>query len=165
MANNYLEGGIRVTGGSVSLTNVVMHANGYDIEHIDLGPNTSASLNYVVALLNGAGGVSCGYPTSSYSIRHSIVDPVTCPMGSVEIDQSLVGEGLEDLGDGNVVFPPGDYAQVFVDHPGGDLHIGPTPPKYLLGIATRSATDPARDLDGDPRPDVGKPYYPGPDAP
>lgn len=81
------------------------------------------------------------------------------------MDQSLVAPGDENLGDDNVPFPLADYTLVFEDQSGGDLHVRMDPPPYLLGIAIPSATDPAVDFDGDPRPGVGQPDYPGIDAP
>lgn len=160
VADNYLQGGISAPAGTLSLSNVAMHANVYAIGHIDIGANVTATLNYVTALSDA---LSCTSPSSTYAIRNSIVDTMTCA-GQVIVDQSLVSPGDEGLGDGNVPFPLADYTQVFEDHPAGDLHVRVDPPPYLLGIAIRSASDPPVDLDGDARPGVGRPDYPGIDA-
>jgi hypothetical protein len=157
IADNYLWGGISAPDGTLTLTNSVMAANVYAIGHIDIGTTTVASLNYVTAI---GDPLSCAGAAATYSIRNSIVDNITCA-GQVTVDQSLVAIGDEGLGNGNVGFPPSDYALVFDDHPAGELHIRPGAPAYLLGIATRAPTDPALDFDGDPRPPVGDPDYPG----
>lgn len=160
VADNYLEGGIVATAGSLSLSNCAMHGNVYNHGHIHLGAGVTASLNYVTAL---GDPVSCDGATPTLHIRNSIVDNITCA-GQVTVDQSLVAPGDEGLGTDNVGFPPADYPLVFVDHPAGQLHIAQNPPPYLLGIATRIASDPAIDFDGDARPGVGQPDYPGIDT-
>jgi hypothetical protein len=161
VANHYGMGGISAPAGSLSLSNCMMFSNVYSIGHIDIGSNVTASLNYVTAITEA---LSCTSANSTYEIRNSIVDTIECP-GMVMVDQSLVAPGDEGLGADNVPFPPADYTQVFEDHPGGDLHVRMDPPPYLLGIAIPSASDPAVDFDGDARPGVGQPDYPGADAP
>jgi hypothetical protein len=157
---NYLLGGISVPRGLLSLSNVVMLNNVYPIGHIDVGQGASATLSYVVAL---GEALSCPGNGSSYAIRNSIVDNITCT-GQVSVERSLVDSAKVGLGTGNVAVNTTHYPQIFVDYDRGNVHVRPDRPAYLLGIAVRSATDLAVDFDGDPRPAVGRPDYPGIDA-
>jgi hypothetical protein len=160
VVDNYLLGGISVPLGSLSLSNVVMLNNVYAIGHIDLGQSAVATLSYVVAL---GEALSCASAASSYAIKNSIVPNITCT-GQVAVERSLVGPGRQGLGTGNVAVSPTEYEQIFVNHSQGNVHVRPDPPAYLLGVASRSATDLAVDFDGDTRPAVGRPDYPGVDA-
>jgi hypothetical protein len=160
VADNYLLGGISVPMGSLSLSNVVMLNNVYAIGHIDLGPSAGATLSYVVAL---GEALSCAGPASTYSIKNSIVSSLTCT-AQVSVERSLVEAAKVGLGTGNVAVTTDDYSRIFVDHFQGDVHVRPDRPAFLLGVAVRSATDLEVDFDGDPRPAVGRPDFPGIDA-
>jgi len=160
--DNYLLGGIDVVGGTLRMTNSMMFANVYQLGAIRATNVSEVDLVYVTVL---ADSVACEGAGPGMTIRNSAVQYVECAQAS--IDDSLVTTSALGQGTGNVAFPASDaeLEEIFVNPLGGDLHLEDSPPEWLLGIAVRRATDPAIDIDGDPRPRVDQDDYPGADVP
>jgi hypothetical protein len=163
VTGNY-SGGIIAPSGTVTLSNSLMYGNEYFALSLG-GAADTATLRYVVVL--GFPGLLCdpNTPGGSYDVRNSIVGDVYEPdCASAEVHRSLVHPDDVELGEDNVAYDIGYEAEVFVDYDNGDMHVRRPPPNYLLGIAVRASSDPAIDFDGDPRPPVDAPDYPGIDA-
>ncbi|MEM9463692.1 MAG: hypothetical protein AAGF11_56665 [Myxococcota bacterium] len=165
VSNNYVEGGISVVGGDLTLTNSMVFQNQYQNDGVFVSAGGTAEVVHSTIV----GAFSCGQMEGATTIRNSIVLPqVSAGMdcSTTTIDNSVVNDGV-NLGMGNVMASEGDLGVIFVDpvpNRGGDWHV--LPGSLPEGVAVHQAGDPVVDFDGDPRPVMaGASDYAGADVP
>ncbi|MCA9707952.1 MAG: hypothetical protein KDK70_19020, partial [Myxococcales bacterium] len=161
VSNNYVEGGIFVQGGDLTLVNSMVFHNQYQNYGVQVATGGTAEVVHSTVL----GTFGCNNMAGPTSIRNSIVLDLGCTSTAVDrsvVDMASVGQGM-----GNVGASMADFGSIFVN-PGGsspdDWHV--LPGSLPQGVAVHQAGDPVIDFDGDPRPiTAGDPDYAGADVP
>ncbi|MEX1363191.1 MAG: right-handed parallel beta-helix repeat-containing protein [Nannocystaceae bacterium] len=163
--DHFVDGGIEVAGGDLTLINSMVYYNQYVNDGIYVGPGGTAEI--VHSTIIGALTCTMAGPTS---VRNSIVLGSVGEAGmacsSTAVDDSVVNAGLGQ-GSGNVPASMADFGAIFVNPTAGlgaDWHV--LPGSLPQDVAVHLPADPVVDFDGDPRPTMaGAPDYAGADVP
>ncbi len=163
--NHFVEGGIRVEGGDLTLVNGMLYDNEYINDGIRVTQMGTAEIVHSTII----GALSCNNNAGNISVRNSIVlgrqSEAGLDCSAATVDTSVINTGLGQ-GSGNVPADFDDLPAIFVDATpfGGDWHV--LPGSIPDGVAVHQAGDPLQDIDRDPRPTMaGASDYAGADVP
>ncbi len=150
--DHYVEGGININGGDLTLVNSMVYYNQHANDGIRVANGGSFDINHSTIV----GAVTCPGMTRRTVIRNSIVlgqsFEAGMDCGTATVNTSVLNAGLGQ-GNGNVMASEMDLASIFVNPGtgmGADWHV--LPGSIPEGVAVRQAGDPIIDIDGDPRP-------------
>lgn len=165
------DGGIRVSGGQLSLVNTAVAVNGIGASSTGvrlLGGVEAHILYSTIAGNNGSGSDSIECSGASGTLRNSIVVGVDAPSIALDCFPLVMSHNALDANNfatgTNVAV--GTYSSIYFTNPSqGDMTLSAPPLTPYGGVALWAEGDPAIDIEGTPRPTNGSLGYAGVDEP
>jgi hypothetical protein len=165
------DGGIRVTGGTLSLVNGTVSTNGIGASStgVRLLAGAEAHILYsTIAGNNGSGADSIECTGATGTLRNSLVvgvDPLSIALDCFPLMMSHNALDANNFASGTNV-AVGPYSAIYFSNPGqGDMTLSAPPLTPYGGIALWEEGDPPLDAEGTPRPTDGSLGYVGIDEP